>query len=36
MRRECEQHLPGTDNTQPEEAKDAYLYLKLHADKNVF
>ena len=36
VRRECERHLPDTDNIQPEEAKDAYLYLKLHADKNGF
>ena len=36
MRRECEQHLPDPDDIQLEEAKDAYLYLKLNADKNVF
>ena len=36
VRRECEQHLPDPGDIQPEDAKDAYLYLKLHADKNVF
>lgn len=36
VRRECEQHLPDPDDIQPEEAKDAYLYLKSCADKNVF
>ena len=35
MQREYEQHLPDPDDIQPEEAKKAYLYLKLHADKNV-
>ena len=36
VRRECEQHLPDTDDIQPEEAKDAYLYLKSHVNKKVF
>lgn len=35
MQREYEQHLPDPDDIQPEEAKNAYLYLKLHVDKNV-
>ena len=35
VRRECERHLPDTDDIQPEEAKDAYLYLKSHADRSV-
>lgn len=36
VRRECERHLPDTDDIEPEEAKDAYLYLKSHVNKNVF
>ena len=35
VQREYEQHLPDPDDIQPEEAKNAYLYLKLHADKNL-
>ena len=36
VRRECERHLPDTDDIQPNEAKDAYLYLKSRVDKNIF
>ena len=36
VRRECERHLPDTDDIQPNEAKDAYPYLKSRVDKNSF
>lgn len=36
VQREREQHLLDPDDIQPEETKDAYLYLKSHADKNFF
>lgn len=36
VRRECERHLPDIDEIQPNEAKEAYLYLKAHVDTSVF
>lgn len=36
VRNECERHLPNIDEIEPKDAKDAYLYLKSHVDKDVF
>jgi len=36
VQRECEQHLPDSDDIEPKEARVAYLCLKSHSDKNVF
>lgn len=36
VRKECERHLPNIDEIEPKDAKDAYLYLKSHVDKDVF
>jgi hypothetical protein len=36
IHKECEKHIPKIDEIKPNDAKDAYLYLKAHVDVNVF
>ena len=34
FRMECERHIPDTDEIDPAEAANAYLYLKANFDSN--
>ena len=36
VRKECEKYLPKIEEIKPNDAKDAYLYLKANVDENVF
>ena len=34
FRKECERHIPNTNDVEPSQASNAYLYLKAHFDED--